>query len=171
MEGMILAWMLAISIARRCLIAKVIDSPSVLVKAGSSLEVAEEGLNLPRRPDAPAVALRGPKTKCAEMLEQMPKSIAAIPVSRMLLFFGETIFGALSVGRPPCAARRTLRREALSSQLISALFGFPISFFKLPGHPIHSNSPSPQQQQCNHHIIPQLCSGSDVLFITFGCYP
>ena len=45
MEGMILAWMLAISIARRCLIAKVIDSPSILVKAGFSLEVAEEGLN------------------------------------------------------------------------------------------------------------------------------
>jgi hypothetical protein len=59
------------------------------------------------------------------MLEQMAKLIAAIPVSRMFLFFGETISEALSVGRPPCAARRTLRREALSSQLISALFGFP----------------------------------------------
>lgn len=72
------------------------------------------------------------------MLEQMPKSIAAIPVSRMLLFFGETISEALSVGRPPCAARRTLRREALSSQLISAMFGFPHSFLSYLA--IHSNS-------------------------------
>jgi hypothetical protein len=101
------------------------------------------------------------------MLEQMPKSIAAIPVSRMLLFFGKTISEALSVGRPPCAVCRTLRREALSSQLISALFGFP--------HFISSATwlfiQTPLVLSNNATTIPfQLCSGSGVLFITFGCY-